>query len=134
MLGHCDNPGNDTADQLAKDAARPGKTHPFCLLLSREIACLRGNILAQWEQDWRSSNKGSHLRKVDGALPATYIRRLYGSLPRNRAYLLTQLCTGHNWLSTYAKAHGFRDDDQCVCGAQETVTHVLVDCLGLKEI
>jgi hypothetical protein len=39
-------------------------------------------------------------------------------------YLLTQLRTGHNWLSTYAKTFGFRDNDQCVCGAQETVTHV----------
>ncbi|KAJ5876201.1 uncharacterized protein N7529_001785 [Penicillium soppii] len=28
----------------------------------------------------------------------------------------------------------YRDNDQCVCGAQETVTHVLVDCLNLREI
>ncbi|KAF7136975.1 hypothetical protein CNMCM5793_006679 [Aspergillus hiratsukae] len=132
--GHCDNPGNDAADQLAKDAACPGKTHPFRPLLSRETARLRGNILNQWEQEWKSSNKGGHLRKIDGTLPATYTRRLYGSLPRNRAYLLTQLRTGHNWLSTYAKTFGFRDDDKCVCGAQETVTHVLVDCPNLKDL
>jgi ribonuclease HI len=132
--GHCDNPGNDAADRLAKDAAYPGKTHPFRPLLSRESARIRGNILAQWEQEWRSSDKGGHLRKIDGTLPATYPRRLYGSLPRNRAYLLTQLRTGHNWLSTYAKTFGFRDDDHCVCGAQETVTHVLVDCPNLREL
>jgi hypothetical protein len=81
-----------------------------------------------------TSSKGGHLRKIDGALPATYTRRLYGSPPRNRAYLLTQLRTGHNWLSTYAKIFGFRDNDQCVCGAQETVTHVLVDCPDLRDI
>ena len=132
--GHCDNPGNNAADRLAKDAARPGKTHPFRPLLSRESARLRGNILNQWEQEWRSSNKGGHLRKIDSTLPATYTRRLYGSLPRNRAYLLTQLRTGHSWLSTYAKTFGFRDDDRCVCGAQETVTHVLVDCPELRDI
>jgi hypothetical protein len=27
-----------------------------------------------------------------------------------------QLRTGHCWLSTYAKAFRFRDDDTCVCG------------------
>jgi ribonuclease HI len=27
--GHCDDPGNDAADRLAKDAATPSKTHPF---------------------------------------------------------------------------------------------------------
>ena len=47
---------------------------------------------------------------------------------------MTQLRTGHNWLSTYAKAFHFRDDDLYVCGAQETVTHVLVDCPDLKDI
>jgi hypothetical protein len=49
-------------------------------------------------------------------------------------YLLTQLRTGHNWLSTYAKRFGFRGDDRCVCGAQETVSYVLVDCLLLRDI
>jgi hypothetical protein len=28
---------------------------------------------------------------------------------------------------------GYSDDDQCACGAQETVTHVLVDCPNLRE-
>jgi ribonuclease HI len=132
--GHCDNPGNDAADQLAKNTACPGKSHPFHPLLSRESARLRCNILNQWEQEWKSSNKGSHLRKVNSTLPATYTRRLYGSLPRNRAYLLTQLRTGHNWLSTYAKTFGFHNDDKCACGAQETVTHILVDCPNLRDI
>jgi len=132
--GHCDNPGNDAADRLAKDAARPGKTHPFRPLLSREMAHIRNNINAQWGQDWRSSAKGGHLRKIDCTLPASYTRKLYGNLPRNRAYLLTQLRTGHSWLSTYAKTFGFRDNDHCVCGAQETVTHVLVDRPNLREV
>lgn len=81
--GHCDDPGNDAADRVAKDAAYPGKTHPFPPLLSREMAHIRNNINAQWGQDWRSSAKGGHLRKIDGTLPASYTRKLYGNLPRN---------------------------------------------------
>ena len=75
-----------------------------------------------------------HLRKIDGTLPARYTRKLYGNLPRNRAYLLTQLCMGHNWLASYAKKFGFRDDNLCECGAQETVSHVLLDCRNLREL
>ncbi|CAG8068633.1 unnamed protein product, partial [Penicillium nalgiovense] len=134
MPGHCGNVGNEAADRLAKEAAQPGKTHPFRPLLTRENAFLRGKIHAQWEQEWNSSTKGAHLRKVDGALPARHTRKLYGNLPRNRAYLLTQLRTGHNWLSTYAKRLGFRDDDRCECGAQETVSHVLLECPNLRDL
>ncbi|KAJ9481485.1 hypothetical protein VN97_g11991 [Penicillium thymicola] len=126
--GHCDNPGNDAADWLAKVAASPGKSHSFRPLLTREKAFIRDNIRAQWGREWNSSTKGDHLRRIDSSLPSNYTRKLYGSLPRNRAYLLTQLRSGHNWLSTYRKTVGFCDDDQCVCGAQETVTHVLVGC------
>ncbi|KAJ5101079.1 hypothetical protein N7456_007131 [Penicillium angulare] len=134
MPGHCENAGNDAADKLAKEAAQPGKTHPFRPLLSREYAYNRGRILAQWSQEWKSSTKGTHLRKIDSDLPARYTRKLYGNLPRNRAYLLTQLRTGHSWLSSYRKRIGYSDDDRCECGAQETVAHVLMDCPKLREL
>jgi hypothetical protein len=94
---------------------------------SSEHLCSVGARMEIVHQGW------CPLRKVDNTLPASYTRRLYGNLPRNRAYLLTQLRTGHNWLSSYRKKVGYGDGDQCVCGAQETVTHMLVDCPNLKE-
>ncbi|KAJ5309348.1 uncharacterized protein N7443_001809 [Penicillium atrosanguineum] len=51
MPGHCEEPGNDTADQLAREAAVPGKTYPFAPLLSREKAFIRRGIYAQWEKE-----------------------------------------------------------------------------------
>jgi ribonuclease HI len=132
--GHSNEPGNEAADRLAKEAAKPGQTHPFSPLLSRERAYVRKGIYAQWEKEWKESRNGGHLRKIDKTLPAKYTRRLYGTLPRNRAYLLTQLRTGHSWLSTYAKTFRFRDDDKCVCGQRESVTHVLLDCPELRQL
>lgn len=121
-------------DRLAKDAAIPGKTHPFSPLFSREKAFIRDNIHTQWEQEWKSSGTGAYLRGIDATLPSKYTRRLYGTLPRNRSYLLTQLRTGHSWLSTYAKRFRFQEDDKCTCGARETVVHVLVDCPRLRVL
>jgi ribonuclease HI len=51
MPGHCENIGNDAADRLAKEAAQPGKSHPFRPLLSREYAYNHGKIFAQWSQE-----------------------------------------------------------------------------------
>jgi hypothetical protein len=127
MLGHFEDPGNHAADRLAKDAAKPGKTHPFRPLLSREKAFIRDKIRAQWKQEWQCSETGHHLRGIDATFLSKYTRQLYGALLRNRSYLLTQLRTGHCWLSTCAKRFRFQEGDQCVCGAQETVVHVLVD-------
>ncbi|KAI3028789.1 hypothetical protein CBS147347_3630 [Aspergillus niger] len=132
--GYCGNPGNETADCLAKEAVEAEKKNPFQHLLSREKAFIHNKIKSEWEQEWKTSKNGGHLRRMDRALPACRTRRLYGSLPRNRAYLLAQLRTGHSWLATYAKQHGFRDNEQCECGATETVVHVLVDCPRLNAL
>ncbi|GAT19400.1 hypothetical protein RIB2604_00500040 [Aspergillus luchuensis] len=125
---------DETADRLAKEAVGAGKKHPFQHLLSREKAFIRNKIENEWEQEWKTSKNGGHLRRMDQALPACRTRRLYGSLPRNRAYPLAQLRTGHSWLATYAKQHGFRDNEQCECGATETVVHVLIGCPRLRAL
>jgi arginine utilization protein RocB len=45
-----------------------------------------------------------------------------------------QLQTGHSWLASHAKLHRFRENDNCECGARETVIHVLIDCLKLSAL
>jgi ribonuclease HI len=132
--GHCGDPGNEAADQLAKKAVGLNKEHPFQHLLSREKGFIHNKIQKEWEQEWRTSKKGGHLRRIDKDLPSIRTRRMYGSLPRNRAYLLTQLRTGHSWLATHGKLHKFREDNKCECGAIETVAHVLIDCPKLKDL
>jgi hypothetical protein len=119
---------------MAKAAAIPGKTYPFCFLLSRDRAHIRQGIHTQWKKEWNDSRTGAHMHQIDDTMPAKYTRRLYGSLPRNRAYLLTHMRTEHCWLSSYAAAFQFRDDDLCVCGERESVYHVLLDCPRLGKL
>jgi hypothetical protein len=132
--GHSDNPGNDAADRMAKATVGPVESHRFRHLASRQKRCNEDRIVTEWENAWKSSEKGGHLRQIDTMLPSSRTRRLCDSLPRNRTYLLTQLRTGHSWLAAHAKLHRLRDDDKCQCGAKETVVHVLVDCPRLKNL
>jgi hypothetical protein len=115
--------GNDTVDRLAKEAVCLDKLHPFQHLLSREKGYIRRKIQKEWEQEWKTSKKGGHLCQIDATLPSIRTRRMYGSLPRSRAYLLTQLRTGHTWLATHGKRHNLQENDKCECGAKETVDH-----------
>ncbi|KAI3047626.1 hypothetical protein CBS147353_11740 [Aspergillus niger] len=63
--GHCNDPGNDEADRLAKEAVGPSKMHPFQPLLSREKGFIRKRILNEWRDEWAKSPKGKHLRQID---------------------------------------------------------------------
>lgn len=67
--GHCDDLGNDTADRLAKEAVGPDKMHPFQHLLSRVKGYIRRKIREEWEQEWKSSKKGGHLRQMTRLYP-----------------------------------------------------------------
>ncbi|TPR10125.1 hypothetical protein CAN33_0054905 [Aspergillus niger] len=53
--GYCGDPGNETADRLAKEAVGAEKKHPFQHLLSREKAFIRNKIKNEWEQEWKTS-------------------------------------------------------------------------------
>ena len=119
---------------MAKAAVGLEESHQFRHLASRQKKSYEDKIVTEWENAWKSSKKGGHLRKIDTMLPSPRTRCLYDSLPRNRAYLLTQLRTGHSWLATHAQLPRLRDDDKCQCGAKETVVHVLVDCPKLKSL
>jgi hypothetical protein len=134
ISGHCDDPGNNAADRLTKGAVGLHPSHQFRNLLWRERGTIRDKIITEWETEWKGSSKGGHLRRIDSGLPSIHTRHLYGSLPRNRAYLLTQLRTGHSWLASHAKLHRFREDDKCECDARETVVHVLIDCPRLSTL
>jgi hypothetical protein len=87
--GHRGNPGNDTADNLAKEAVSPKETHKFRHLVSAQKRGIRERILAEWEKEWQFSDKGKHLRRMDDGLPSKRARNIYDLLllQRHRAYL-----------------------------------------------
>ena len=76
--GHCDDPGNEAADKLARMAVGPDKMHLFSRLVLQEKVIIRKQTLKEWEQEWeqewKTPKKGSHLRRIDLKLPAIRTR------------------------------------------------------------
>jgi ribonuclease HI len=130
---HSGNPGNETADQLAKQAVTCEEHHDFRRLVSTHRRTTHKKIQEEWQREWTTTQKGKHLKQIDDGPPTKRSLRVYGTLTRHQTYLLAQLRTGHSWLATHARRWSFTDDDRCVCGAIETVVHVLVDCPRLRE-
>jgi hypothetical protein len=107
--------------------------HRFARLASLQRKATRADTLRDWSIEWKRSTKGQSLRKIDEAIPGPHARKLYDHLPRQRAGLLAQLRTGHNWLKSFSKLRNFSDDDRCEYGAVETLVHVFIDCPKLRE-
>jgi ribonuclease HI len=129
---HSGHAGNETADHLAKQAVSSIEDHGFQHLLSTYTRIQHKKIEEEWRQEWAAAQHSRHLKRVDQGLPSKRALRVYGPLTRHQTYLLAQLRTGHSWLATYGLSRKFREDDRCVCGAAETVVHVVVDCVKLR--
>lgn len=70
--GHCSNSGSDKADRLAKEAVGSNVSHPFQRSVNGKKRYHQDKILAEWENQWRSSSRGQHLRQVDPKLPSQH--------------------------------------------------------------
>jgi ribonuclease HI len=126
--------GNEEADRVAKASVSETSSHGFQRLASLQRKTIRRETLKKWKQEWDTSTKSQHLRKIDAATPGPHTRKLYDHLPRHRASLLTQLRIGHSWLNSFRKRIGRSDHDKCDCGAVETMVHVFIDCPLLREL
>jgi hypothetical protein len=124
--------GNETADQLVKQAISSREYHGFRHLLSAFRRTQHKNVEDEWRREWVATRNGIHLKRIDESLPSKRAMCVYGSPTRHQTYLMAQLRTGHSWLTMYGWGRGFTDDDRCVCGAAETVVHVVVDCSRLR--
>jgi hypothetical protein len=131
IRGHCDNPGNDVAERLARTRQAWAKHTPFVLRWQGR-GRLSHSILSQWEREWKAFTEGGQLRKTDSTLPAAYTKSYTESCPE----------TGRTCCRSYARAIiGYPRTTRPLvsvttigaCGAQETVAYVIVG-LRIKSI
>ncbi|GAA5892886.1 hypothetical protein JCM6882_006886, partial [Rhodosporidiobolus microsporus] len=108
-------------------------------LLPKSLSALqqahRAALLLEWERQWRASPTGASLRRVDPRPPGPAFSRLFSSLPRRHAVLLTRVRT--NFVDLGARRFWLAEGDEgrmCErCGREETREHVVLECEAYEE-
>ncbi|KAL7284522.1 hypothetical protein ACG7TL_001813 [Trametes sanguinea] len=138
--GHYNIPGNEAADEAAKEAAGGCSSpspdlprvlrKPLPLSVSKARQTFKAHLRQQAAERWRTSPRGLRMAEIDQALPSKRFDELVCSLPRRHANLLLQLRVGHIPLQVYFARIGKTASPTCpTCGEEpETVAHYLLRC------
>ena len=88
----------------------------------------KSRSLTEWEEDWRSSTKGSITKEF---FP-TIKYRLENKLSHSKE--LTTILTGHGRINSYYHRFKIKDNPKCICSeTEQTVEHILYECSELAE-
>ncbi|KOB77809.1 Non-LTR retrotransposon CATS [Operophtera brumata] len=128
LLAHVGTPGNERADELAKNAALKKKT--IADYSKVPISYIRGRIreesIIKWQARYDASSTGSVTRAF---LPCVRSAKkiLYdgGFIPTQ-----VQVLTGHGGFASYLHRFKLKDSSSCECdpNLEETVWHLLCEC------
>ena len=134
IKAHAGLPGNERADELAKEAAlslrrKPDYDQCPVSFIKRQI---RLESLDEWNRRYVSGETASVTKMfLPDAIAA--FRIVQQVRPEG---VLTQVLTGHGGFSEYLNRFKCKDSPSCVCdpGVAETVQHILVECpLFIRE-
>ena len=129
---HCDLPGNEAADRLAKKGTiKEQPDIPISQNTCKQI--IKENIKTEWLNNWAKSNTGrsiySHQKEPNPKDPIN-------SLERREQVVIYRLRTQHIQLN--AHLNRIKPDHSPVCPLchfpYETVTHFLFECQELQDL
>ncbi|XP_072935007.1 uncharacterized protein [Epargyreus clarus] len=128
IKAHAGLPGNERADQLAKEAALNARVAPSYVLcpVSFVKRCLRQRSIDEWNGRYRSGTTAG-VTKIflpDAAKAYRVVRKMEITGVR------TQIITGHGGFSEYLNRFRCKESPSCTCepGELESVPHILSDC------
>jgi RNase H len=126
---HVGIPGNELADQRAKEACMKN-TFDCNLIVATDLkACFKHSLNDKWRKEWYNI-KNNKLREVKDCTSTWISSR---RLSRREEVVLTRLRIGHTYLTQGYLLRG-EDPSLCdVCGVTVTVKHILTECTKYKD-
>ena len=127
LRAHVGTPGNERADELAKEAALKTETADYNKVpVSFVRRKIREGTIKKWQARYESSSTG--------AVTKVFFPDVLAAKRTLRDAVLTpvhvQVLTGHGGFSAYLHRFHLKDSPSCVCdpSCDETVWHLLLEC------
>ena len=128
---HCNIPGNERADILAKrGASKEQPIKPVSQATAKQI--IKSNCKSDWQNSWTQSEKGRVMFKY---IPKPNKKDPINSLKRKDQVAIFRLRTTHVQLNAHLSRITKDHPPACpLCGyREETVNHFLFDCPTLQD-
>ena len=126
VKAHIGIEGNETADKLAKEAAKEDENlHAIYSRIPITAAArdITKKGLEQWQKQWDTTEKGAECRSFFPKVE----QRLKQKIPLTPEF--TALVTGHGKTKSYLHRFKLTDDPKCPCNeGQQTPDHIIYDC------
>lgn len=137
IKGHSGSLGNDAADQLARggsDQEAIGPDPILPLAFNQLRTWLRHRTRAQHANQWAETSTCRQSRETVPHPDARLTKRLL-SLSRPALRVIVGIATGHCTLNKHLYVLGMTDSPLCrgCLSAEETATHVILECAGVAK-
>ncbi|GBN29618.1 hypothetical protein AVEN_71903-1 [Araneus ventricosus] len=119
VKAHAGIPGNELADQYAKDAAANGNFLAMPAPYSFLKKFIKKYILDNWQQHWEDSKSGCRVRE--------FVPKVDFNLLTHNRYLLFFI-SGHGPFPAYLYRFHIFESPNCVCGGLGDSDHFAFDC------
>ncbi len=131
LPAHVGVEGNEDVDKIAKQALKHNVIDLDIPLGKSEMkGLIKTAIKNMCQERWDKGNKGRHLYNIQKQVGL--VRNSYGN--RKEDIIISRLRIGHSNLNKSLQMIGKHDSGQCnKCGLQETVEHVIINCLAYES-
>jgi ribonuclease HI len=131
---HCDIPGNERADALAKEATSLNCQIPFSTTRSNAKRRIKSTTTKIWTRDWKNTPKVGRFAIANRIEPSLRPTKHFQELKENREVFgrLIQCRTGHAYTGEFRRSFIPLSPDPSTCPCDnvthETRTHIICEC------